>query len=367
VLVFSTVALYAITSFLFRSFSARRVELGREFAVSGQHALSQGNAEEAVHDLRISLSYAPDEMNNRLVLAEALAQAHHTEEARSYFLGLLDEQPADGFVNLQLARLTRQRKETQAAIGYYRAAAVGNWNGDSISERFHVQTELAEYLIALGDLPSARAELLIASADAPDDATVYTSLGESFERADDPTDALNLYQKAIKANPEESNALYRAGRVAYQTGEFSTAAKLLSLARRTDTRTKLGDQDAGEAERLLESSRRIQGLTLSSDLPASDRTEHILRALTIAKSRFESCGARFTDGQLPGDLQGLTNGWNSAETVRSRRSLLEDASQQQNMVSLIFTTEEVTARLCGAPSGDDALLLQLANSSHGDR
>jgi hypothetical protein len=118
---------------------------------------------------------------------------------------------------------------------------------------------------------------------------------------------------------------------------------------------------------LLQSSRRIQGLTLSADLPEQDRIVHILRALTIAKARFESCAGRFNDGQLPGDLQGLENGWNNAETVRAQRSLLEDAAQQQNMVSLIFETEEVTARLCGAPSGDDALLLQLANSSRGAR
>ncbi len=227
--------------------------------------------------------------------------------------------------------------------------------------------ELAEYLIALGDLPSARAELLIASADAPDDPAIYTMLGENFERAKDPTDALNLYQKAIKRNPDASDALYKAGRVAYQVGEFSTAARLLSLARRTDIRTKLGDEDAKEAAQLLESSRRIQGLTLSADLPEPDRIEHILRALTIAKARFESCAGRFNDEQLPSDLQGLENGWNNVETVRSQRSSLEDAAQQQNMVSLIFSTEEVTARLCGAPSGDDALLLQLANSSRGVR
>ena len=151
--------------------------------------------------------------------------------------------------------------------------------------------------------------------------------------------------------------------MAYQLGEFSTAARLLSLARRTDVRTKLGDQDASEAERLLESSKRIQGLTLSADLPEPDRIEHILRALTVAKTRFEGCAARFNESQLPSELQGLESGWNNAETVRSRRSSLEDPAQQQNMVNLIFATEEVTARLCGAPSGDDALLLQLANSS----
>jgi tetratricopeptide (TPR) repeat protein len=362
VLFLSTLALFAITSILFRSFSARRVELGRQFALSGQRALSQGAAEQAVRDLRLSLSYAPDEMGNRVLLAEALAQAHHPDQARGYFLGLLDEQPADGFLNLQLARLARERKDTPAAIAYYRAAAVGNWNGDSLNERFQVQLELADYLIELGDLPSARAELLIAAADAPPDATVETKLGDEFERANDPTDALNLYQKAIKLNPEASDAVYKGGRVAYQMGDYSTAARLLSLARRTDARTRLGNEDADEAERLLESSRRIQELTLTSDLPSQDRIEHLLRALPIARARFASCSAQFNGAQLPSDLQRLQGRWDDAEKTRIRRSSLEDAAQQKSLVGLIFETEEITARVCGAPSGDDALLLQLAHS-----
>ena len=361
VLVLSTVALYVITSFLFRSFSDRRVELGKEFAVSGQQALRQGDAEQAVHDLRLSLSYAPDVMGNRLLLAEALAQAHHPDQANGYFLGLLDEQPADGFLNLQLARLARQRNDTQAALDYYRAAAVGNWNADSLDRRFNAQLELAEYLIDLGDLPSARAELLIAAADAPEDASVKTALGKDFERASDPTDALKLYQTAIKLDPEKSDALFNAGRVAYETGDYSTAIRLLSLARRTGSRATLGEKEANEAEHLLENSRRIEELTLSSNMPSQTRVEHILRALPIAQARFESCSAQKA-AQLPSALQNLEGNWSDAETIAKHRSSLDDAAQQQNLVSLIFETEQVTAQFCGAPSGDDLLLLQLANS-----
>ena len=219
VLSLSTLALFAITSFLFRSFSARRVELGRQFASSGQKALRQGAPEQAVRDLRVSLAYAPDEASNQLLLAEALAQAHHPEQARGYFLALLDEQPADGFLNLQLARLARERKDTQAAIPYYRAAAVGNWNGDSMNERFHAQLELADYLSDLGDLRSARAELLVAAADAPEDATVETLLGNEFERTKDPTEALKLYTKALKLDPKNAAALNGARRVMDEIGE----------------------------------------------------------------------------------------------------------------------------------------------------
>lgn len=366
-LILSTVALYALTSFLFRSFSARRVALGQEFATSGQHALSSGEAEQAVHDLRISLSYAPDEMGNRLLLAEALAQANHPDQARGYFLGLLDEQPADGFLNLQLARLARKRKDTQAAVSYYRAAGVGNWSGASLDQRFHVQLELAEYLIQLGNLPPARAELLVAAADSPEDAMVQTALGEEFERAGDPTDALSFYQRAIKMNPDAAAAIYKAGRVSYETGDYVTAARLLALARRTDLRAKLGDQDAQEAERLLDSSQRIEELTLSSTLPSHDRIEHLLRAIPIARARFESCSAQFNGGQPPGKLQSLQAGWDDADRIRVTRSALDDASQQENLTRLIFETEQVTSEVCGAPSGDDALLLQLANSSSEDR
>lgn len=221
VLLLATVALYAITSFLFRSFSARRVALGQQFAVSGQESLRRGDAEHAIRDLRISLSYAPDNMNNRLLLAEALARANHPEEARTYFLGLLDEQPADGFLNLQLARLARQRKDAQAALGYYRGASVGNWAGDSMNERFHAQFELADYLIELGDLRAARAELLIAAADAPADAGVATMIGQRFEQASDPSNALKFYEKAIKLDAKDMEALTGAQRVLDQIGATS--------------------------------------------------------------------------------------------------------------------------------------------------
>lgn len=364
-LLFSAIVLYGVTSFLFRSFSARTAQLGRQFAAKGQGALARGDAAQAIHDLRISLDYAPDAANNRLLLAEALAEAHHPQEAHSYFLTLLDTQPADGFINLQLARLDRQRNETKEALDYYRAAAGGNWNGDSRDERFRVQLELANYLLQLHDLPSARAELLIASADAPQDASVASMLAGKFQQASDPSDALNMYGTAMKLDPKDGPAFFEAGRLAFQLGEYAEAARLLSIARR-DT-AAIGREDADELDNLLERSRRIQELALSSDLGPQDRAEHILRAMPIANARFESCAAQIGAGQMPQQLQGLDGGWKDAYKVRQRRSLLNDPTEQDSLVRLIFDTEILTAKLCGQPSGDDALLLQLANSARGAR
>lgn len=364
VLLFSALVLYAVTSFLFQSFSERRAELGRQFGADAQQALNRGDAEQAIRDLRVSLEYAPDAMSNRLLLAEALAEAHHPEEARSYFLSLLETQPADGFLNLQLARLARQKNDAPTAVEYYRAATSGNWNGDSSDERFRVQLELADYLLHLGRLPEARAELLIASADAPDDASVVLLLGQRFEQARDPSDALNLYRKAIKLDPRDASALYDAGRLAYGLGEFPEAARLLSEARR---QTIGAASEQHDLDSLLENSQRIQELTLSSDLDPQDRAEHILRALPIARARFEACAAQTNAAPLSGELASLDAGWKDAQRVSQRRSLQQDPGLQDSLVKLIFDTEETAAKMCGAPSGDDALLLQLANSARGSR
>ena len=200
------------------------MELGHEFSISGQQALNQGDAERAIRDLRVSLSYAPDQANTQL-LAEALAQAHHPNQAQAYFLSLLDSQPADGFLNLQMARLARQQRDPQRAIRYYRAAAVGNWNDDSLNERFQAQLELADYLQEVGDLRSAHAELLVAAADAPQNASAAAMIGQRFEQARDLPEALKFYEKALKLSPKDAPALNGMRRVMQQMGEAAAAAE----------------------------------------------------------------------------------------------------------------------------------------------
>jgi tetratricopeptide (TPR) repeat protein len=366
VLVISTLVLYAITAFLFGTFSARRSELGRQFGASGKQALAQGNSDRAIHDLRISLSYAPGDTYNRLLLAEALAQANHPEEARSYFLSLLDVQPADGFINLQLARLARQRNSAQQAIEYYRAAAVGNWSNAPIDERFQVQLELSNYLILQHRLPAARAELLIAAADAPAATDAYVELGDSLLAASDPGDALNQYKKAATLNPEDSSALLKAGHLEYEMGRYADAYKLLSAANRTGSATKLSDVDSSELQSLVENSRRIQELTVDPQLPARQREEHLLQDLSIAKTRFADCQTKLGSvTALPATMQVLATEWQTAGQFMRERSALDSGTAEADMTKLVFDTEEVTEKLCGPPVGDDALLLRLANASNG--
>jgi Tfp pilus assembly protein PilF len=364
ILVLSTLVLYGVTAFLFGSFSQRRTDLGKQFGLSGTQALARDDSAKAIHDLRISLSYSPNDTHNRLLLAEALAQANHPEEARSYFLSLLEVQPADGFINLQLARLERQRNVAQQATEYYRASAVGNWTNAPTDERFQVQLELANYLILQHRLPSARAELLIAAADAPATTDAYTQLGDSMMEASDPGNAVNQYEKAAKLNPLDSAVLVKAGRVEYHMGKYAEAYRLLSDAHRTSSAAQLSDADLSELHSLMENSRRIQELTVDQELPAGQRDDHLLRDLSIAKIRFANCRTKLGNGgALPASMQALDTEWQTTGQSVDEHSALDSNTTEANMTKLVFDTEEVTEKLCGPPVGDDALLLMLANAS----
>jgi tetratricopeptide (TPR) repeat protein len=208
-----TVVLFAITLFLFRSFEARREQLAESWSAEGQAAMSAGDPRKAVVALRTALKYAQGERSYELLLAQALGDAGDTEESYTYFLGLWETQPGDGLINLRLARLAAQRKDTQAAINYYRASIYGTWEGDGADRRRDVRIELSRYLIAHHDLSAARTELLIAGGNAPDDANLALILAPLLEQADSPQDALNSYEKVLAREPENQTALENAARL----------------------------------------------------------------------------------------------------------------------------------------------------------
>lgn len=362
-LVLAAIVLYAITAFLFGSFTQRRAELGKQFGESGKQLLARGDSAGAIHDLRISLSYAPDDASSQLLLAEALAQANHWDEARSYFVSLLDLQPADGFINLQLARLARRKNDAQEAIEYYRAAAVGNWPNAPLDARFQAQFELANYLIAQHRLPAARAELLIASADSPVTTDAYLELGDRFVEANDQGDAVNQYERAIKLDPQNMPAVLSTARLFYNAGKYAETYKLLSGAHRTSA--AMNDAESIELRTLMDDSRRIQELAVGQNLPARQRKEHLLTDVSIAKQRFTACRAKVSAGTaMPAAMQSLDAEWNGAETILHARAALDDQTNELTTTKLVFDTEELTEKFCGPPVGDDALLLTLADASN---
>ena len=351
-----TVVLFAITLFLFRSFASRREELAENWSAAGQAAMSGGNPREAVLALRTALRYAPGERSYELLLAQALGDAGDTDESYTYFLGLWETEPGDGFINLRLARLAAARKDTQAATNYYRASIYGTWEGDGAIRRRDVRLELSRYLIARHDLSAAHTELLIAGGNAPDDINLALTLAPLLEQADASHDALNSYEKVLAREPDNHTALENAGRLQYGFGRFDQAHTLLERAAR-------GHALSPETATMLEDSSKMLALAPLRKLPPRERVARILHGRDLAKKRFEGCNSQIaaTSGKVS-PLQDLGARWMSKDAVINGPSLLNDSIAQDAVMKLIYDTEVQTSQICGTPTGDDATLLLLAKS-----
>jgi tetratricopeptide (TPR) repeat protein len=202
-----TLVLFAVTLFLFRSFKGHRAELATSFAAEGRTELLQGKPADAVKSLRAALAYAPDDYSSQLLLAQALADSGEIDQATNYFMNLWEARPGDGFLNLQLAKLERRKGNRVDAIRYYRDSIFGDWRGDGTVKRRDVRLELVAYLMSGGDYPAARAELLIAAGNAPDNLEFNLSFADKLRAIGDASDSLTYYQKALADDPGNSQAL----------------------------------------------------------------------------------------------------------------------------------------------------------------
>jgi tetratricopeptide (TPR) repeat protein len=359
-----TVVLFLITFFLFRSFVSHRQELAQRWSARGQTSLNAGHPDQAIVALRTALSYAPGRRDYELLLARALGEAGHTEESYNYFLGLWETEPGNGLINLNLARLAAKKNDAQAAINYYRSSIFGTWEGDGTVRRREVRLELSQYLLAQHNLSSARTELLIAGGNAPDDTALALTLAPLLEQANAPRDALTYYQKVLTQDPKNQTALEAAARLEYQSGRYEDAYRMMEQDIR-EHKSDTANQDSitpGDKE-MLDNSSRILAIAPLKKLPNDERVARILKARDLAKKRFDACNTQLsTASGLPSPLQNLRAKWTSKEATLNRAALLNDPAEQDATMLLVFDTETQTANICGAPTGDDALLLLLART-----
>jgi tetratricopeptide (TPR) repeat protein len=357
-----TVILFLITFFLFRSFATHREELGQRWSARGQAAINSGHPDQAIVALRTALSYVPGQRSYELLLAQALGDAGYTEESYNYFLGLWETEPGNGFINLRLGRLAAKKSDVQTAINYYRASIYGTWEGDGVLRRRDVRLELAQYLIAQHELSNARTELLIAGGNAPDDVPLYLTIAQLLEKANAPHDALNYYHKVLALEPKNHLALEAAARLEYDSGRFDEAHRLMEQAMHEREAATANQETISHSDKeMLDNSARILALAPLKKLPNNERVTRILQARALAKKRFGACSAQVsTASGLATPLQDLTTKWASKDANSTRAALLNDPAQQDATMQLVFDTETQTSKICGAPTGDDALLLQLA-------
>jgi tetratricopeptide (TPR) repeat protein len=354
------IVLFFVTYLLFHSFSVHRQQLAQRWLARGDSALHAGQPQVAIDALRSALAYAPDEENLQIELAEALAAAGRTQEAVAYFNTLLETQPGNGLINLQLARLAARQGSEVLAIQYYQTALDGTWEGDGYIRRREVRLELVRYLIDCKRYEQARSQLLIAAGNAPDDPNIEIAVAGLLEQAQDPANTLHFYKKALQHRPVRLAALEGAGRAAYALSRYLQAKELLERTLNHPDFEKQPADIQAQYRNMLADADHILGLYPSSELTVRARAERILNARRIAQERLASCLSGKT--AIPPQLQTLAGQWQQQPATLRLPQMEKDPELEQSIMQLVYQTEQVTAQQCGAPTGDDALLLKIAQA-----
>jgi tetratricopeptide (TPR) repeat protein len=354
-----TAVLGVITYFLFASFSRHRDVLARRWRANGEAALKSGHPTEAIEDLRSALEYAPGQRDIEIELAMALAAANRNAEATAYFNSLLEAQPGNALIHLQLARLAAKGGNAALAEEHYQNALDGTWQGDGYVKRRAVRLELAGYLINRKDYTKAQAELRTAAGNAPDTPETQLEIAGLMEQAQDPADALEIFRAQMRHRDAPVEAFEGAGRTAYAVGRIAVARESLARAVAHPGFDKQDVSTRQSVRQMLADSTRILELYPDPNLRVQVVAERIVTNAKIARRRLTSC---FANTNSAGALAELQNQWQQVPVNLSVRMLEQNPQLEQTTMSLVYDTEIQTAQICGAPTGDDALLLKIAQA-----
>ncbi len=354
-----TAVLFALTWLLHQSFTDHEALLGQRWKARGVAALHAGNPGAAIESLRSALAYAPSR-DTEIDLATALAEAGRTQEAFAYFNTLRETAPGDGMINLQLARLAAKQGNASLAILRYQTALDGTWESNGYDRRREVRLEMAGYLIAQRQFDKARAQLLIAASNAPtDDLAALTRIAAMLEQAQDLPDALDLYRSVATRRSPPVAALEGAGQAAFNLGMYRIAADYLTreMASRQVSSLPNGSQSADQ--KMLDTATRVLLLYPSGDLPSRARAQRVLSDRDIARARLSACASSKTTSP---ELAPLVSRWSQIPEQISLYQLEQNPDLNQTILQLVYDTEKMTAQVCGPPTGDDALLLRIAQN-----
>lgn len=366
-----SICIAVLTYFFFHSFREHRRVLEKRWFARGQQSLAAGNPKYAVEDFRSALSLSAANPKYELALAEALAAANRNEEAYAYFSALHDTQPGDGFLNLQLARLAVKRDDPAQAINFYRSALTGLWYGQGTTQRFQIRLELAKYLMSLGRNDDAQGDLLAAEGNSLDNPAELFQVAALLEQAGDPSDAWIAYRRVelhTAATPSQVlKSLQAEANVSVAMGQYKRAAE--SLVRYTaKAKQHPGASTPKEKQAVAQQLNQLQRLLLLipfNALSPSKHAERILLGANIAHKRYSNCVAHIQPQDVSGDnaatLSALGTQWAQLGPLNAG-DLVGHVPLQQTLLAWTNQTEILTAELCGAPTGDDALLLQLGQT-----
>lgn len=273
------VAAFLLTRAVAASNRQTQVQDAAAWFATGEARARAGDLDGAITAFQHASAKNPDDRGYVLALARAQTGRKLYDDARRVLLSLRESSPEDAEINLQLARLSAERRDVTEAIRYYHNALYSPLSSTQAGERRRVRLELVRFLMAHDQMSRAMSELLISSIDAPDTAVAHVELARLFTQAGDGRHAAEQFATALRLEPDRGDALAGAGETAFRLGDYVTARSYLRRA----------PADANVAE-----LRNVAELVLSADplagrLSSAERQRRLLAAFSYAAQRLDAC------------------------------------------------------------------------------
>lgn len=355
------VALWAVTYFATQAYAARQQQLAGEWFKRGETEMRAGRLDQAVSNFRTALAYSHENFEYRLRLAEALAAEGHIRQAQAYLRALWEEEPGNGTVNLQLARLAERSNDVSGALRFFHGAIYGLWQDDPAGHRREARIELIDFLLKHHQTQQAQSELIALAADLPPNAELLLRVAGLFRQAGDYQRALEQYRQVLALQPRNDDALAGAGQAAFELRRYADARHYLRAAVAENTDEPHAASDLAIAELVLEMD------PYRPHLSAAERARRIVRAFNKAEERLQQCALGHSipldsgDSPLAADYSELKKLKRNITTGKLRRN----TEQGDAAMDLVFRVERDTERICGQGSASDQALLLILQQREG--
>jgi tetratricopeptide (TPR) repeat protein len=342
---------------LSRIYHAQQELLGNRWFTRGEEDLKEQHFDRAASEFRTALLYSRDNYDYRLNLAEALVGLKRNGEAYAYLINLWEREPENGLVNLELARMAAQKRDTEQALRYYHNAIYAIWPGDQEEQRRNARLELIEFLLSINARTQAQSEVIALAASLDDDPSEDARVGDLFLRVQDYEHALAEYRLSLKAERHDSAALAGAGEAAFELGRYELAQRYL----RAEATENAGDTQS--AMRLQTAELVLKMDPFQRQLSVAERNRIVMEAFAVAGQRLKECAA---DGKSTASLQNLSDEWAKMNGQIDELHLRRDPDLVEAAMNSVFSIERQTSSLCGPPSGPDMALLLIAKLHEGN-